>query len=782
MLDSPNFLILCYRIITMRPFHTPTFLLTTLFFLAGFSLFGQTGILKGRITTAGKPVAFATVALPSHRLGTSTDSAGSFFLGNIPAGNHRFVFSAMGFVEVSKTILIAEGENIYPDIILNVQVQKLEDVVVSGTMKEVSKTSSPVPVEVYSKNFFKSNPTPSIFESMQNINGVRPQLNCNVCNTGDIHINGLEGPYTMVMIDGMPIVSGLSTVYGLTGIPQSLIERVEIVKGPASALYGSEAVGGLVNIITKKPMNAPVFAVDVFSTNWLDVNADIGLKFNAGKKAMSLFGVNYFNYQNPVDNNGDGFTDVTLQNRISLFNKWSFDRDHGRVFNLAARYLYEDRWGGQMNWGKEFRGGDSVYGESIYTNRWELFGTYQLPIKEKVLFQFSANGHDQNSVYGNTPFTGKQYIGFGQFTWFKNRGNHDLLLGATYRYTWYDDNTSATERFDSSGTMFNSPSVIQLPGVFVQDEIAINEYNKLLVGLRYDYNSLHGSVLTPRINYKLVSKNKKNTLRVGIGNGYRVANVFTEDHAALTGARQVVFTDKLKPEKSWNGNVNFVKKIYLKSGASIGFDATAFYTYFNNRIIPDYITDPNKIIYGNLDGHAVSKGIGINADIIFLNGLKILAGGTLMDVNFTENGITQRQLLTERFQGVWSVGYNFSSLRLNIDYTGNVYSPMLLPLLGPLDNRAGESPWWSLQNIQVTKLFGQQWEVYGGIKNLLNYTPPANSIARPFDPFDKNVVFDQHGQVVATPDNPNALTFDPTYMFAPNQGIRAYAGIRFTLR
>jgi outer membrane receptor for ferrienterochelin and colicins len=766
----------------MRTFCTPTFLFTAFFFFTGSVIWAQTGTLKGRVTTAGKPVDYATVALPLHRLGAKTDSAGTFLLENIPAGNHRIVISAMGYKEVSKTILITEGENVLPDIAIQVLVQQLEDVVVSGTMKEVSKTSSPVPVEVYSKNFFKSNPTPSIFESMQNINGVRPQLNCNVCNTGDIHINGLEGPYTMVMIDGMPIVSGLSTVYGLTGIPQSLIERVEIVKGPASALYGSEAVGGLVNIITKKPMSAPVFAADVFSTNWLDVNADIGLKFNAGKKAMALFGVNYFNYQNPVDNNGDGFTDVTLQSRISLFNMWSFDREHGRVFSLAARYLYEDRWGGQMNWGKQFRGGDSVYGESIYTNRWEVFGTYQLPVKEKVLLQFSANGHNQNSVYGNTPFLAKQTIGFGQLTWFKSLDRHELLVGAAYRYTWYDDNTPATASFDSSGLGNNLPSVIHLPGLFVQDEFTLNERNKLLAGLRYDYNSLHGSVLTPRLNYKLVSKNRKNTMRIGVGNGYRVANVFTEDHAALTGARQVIFTDKLKPETSWNGNVNFVKKIFLKGGTSIGLDASAFYTYFSNRIIPDYESDPNKIIYGNLDGYAVSKGISLNLDVIFMNGLKILAGGTLMDVNFTENGQTRRQLLTERFQGVWSVGYSFSTIGLSLDYTGNIYSPMLLPLLGPLDNRPGESPWWSLQNIQFTKILGQQWEVYGGIKNLLNYTPPANSIARPFDPFDKDVVFDQHGKVVPTPANPNALTFDPTYMFAPNQGIRGYAGIRYTLR
>jgi outer membrane receptor for ferrienterochelin and colicins len=114
--------------------------------------------------------------------------------------------------------------------------EALEEVVISGTLKPVSRLETPVPVEIYTTTFLKKNPTSNVFEALQNVNGVRPQLNCNICNTGDIHINGLEGPYTMVTIDGMPIVSALSTVYGLSGIPNSLIDRIEIIKGPASSL------------------------------------------------------------------------------------------------------------------------------------------------------------------------------------------------------------------------------------------------------------------------------------------------------------------------------------------------------------------------------------------------------------------------------------------------------------------------------------------------------------------------------------------------------------------
>ena len=654
----------------------------------------------------------------------------------------------------------------------------IDEVVISGTMKAVSKLESPVPVEIYTPHFFNKNPTPSIFEALQNINGVKPQLNCNICNTGDIHINGLEGPYTMVLIDGMPIVSSLGSVYGLSGIPSALIERIEVVKGPASSLYGSEAVGGLINIITKKPKNKNQFSTDITSTTWNEYTIDLGLNMKLSENINTLTGVNYFNYNQPIDNNKDHFTDVTLQNRFSIFQKWNFKRKENRLLSLAGRYLYEDRWGGDLRWNTSYRGGDEIYGESIYTSRAEIFGNYQFPLKEKIFATFSYINHNQDSRYGTTSYIANQKIAFGQLNWDKKIGYHDLLVGSSLRYTYYDDNTPATV-----SEKINAPEKTWLPGIFIQDEILIKEDHKLLLGARYDYHKQHGSIITPRIAYKW-NINDENIIRINAGTGFRVVNLFTEDHASLTGARDVIINNELKPEQSYNLNLNYVKKFYFDNGGIFSFDASAFYTYFTNRIVPDYETNSNQIIYDNINGNAISKGISVNTDFNFVQGLKLMLGVTIMENTISENRIKIQQMLTEKVTGTWTASYTIKVLKLNVDYTGNFYSPMSLPTLGEFDPRKKKSPWWSIQNIQFTYEGLKNVDLYFGVKNLLNWTPNKGNpflIARTNDPFDKNVVFDHQGHPISTPENPYALTFDPTYMYAPNQGIRGFLGIRLKL-
>lgn len=701
-----------------------------------------------------------------------TDADGLFNYEFMNAGTYHFQIENLnGFVNVFE-LNLTKPEELFEFILVDETTDDLlNEIVISGTMKPVLRSESLVPVEVYTPTYFKKNPTPNIFEALQNVNGVKPQVNCSVCNTGDIHINGLEGPYTFVLIDGMPIVSGLSTVYGLSGIPNSLIEKVEIVKGPASSLYGSEAVGGLINIITKNPLYASKYAVDVFGTSWGELNTDVGLSLKVSDNVHWLMGVNYFNYSNPIDKNDDGFTDVTLQDRISIFNKLSFTRKSKKQLALATRYFYEDRWGGQMNFNRKYRGGTDVYGESIYTSRWELLGIYELPFTEKITGQFSITSHDQNSMYGDTPFIAKQNIAFAQLYWDKTYGNHDLLLGTASRYQMYNDNSAATAKANET----------LIPSIFFQDSYELNKQFSLLGGLRYDYHKDHKSIITPRIAFRYESK-KGDILRLNAGTGFRVVNLFTEEHAALSGAREVIVLEDLKPEKSYNVNVNYLKTWMLKENFILQGEAAAWYTYFTNSIIPDYDSNPNQIIYKNLEGFAETKGISFNIDAVYANNLKIMIGATLQNVSKVENNIRTQQMLTEKYSGTWAVSYTFNSLNLTADYTGTVYGPMRLPLVSSLDPRLPQSKTYSLQNIQFTYKGFNKFELYAGIKNLLNWTPNKNNpfiIARSHDPFNKKVQYDSNGTALATAENPYGLVFDPTYIYAPNQGVRTFVGVRY---
>lgn len=720
-------------------------------------------VLTGAVRDAEtrEPLAYASVLVLPSGVGTTTDMSGNFSV-NIPEVRtpSQIIVSFIGYK--TDTITISERQKRYT-VLLSHDVSALHEVVVvSGTMKEVTKMGSPIPVEVYSPALFMKNPTPSIFESLSMVNGVQPQLNCNVCNTGDIHINGMEGPYTMVLLDGMPIVSSLATVYGLAGIPNSLVKRIEIVKGPASTLYGSEAVGGLVNIITKDPNTSPTLNVDFSATHLAEYNADIAAKMKVGK-SDALVGINYFNFNNPMDVNKDNFTDVTQQQRISLFNKYSFQRRDQRQASLALRYVYEDRWGGQLQWNKHLRGSDQVYGESIYTNRYEIVGNYQLPTaREKLVFDYSYNYHLQDSYYGVYKYLADQQVAFGQLRWDKKIGNHDLLAGIPFRYIYYDDNTVGTRQGDSTDTR-NFPMHTYLPGIFIQDEFHVSDRLTVLGGMRYDHHNHHGNILSPRLSFKY-APNKNNTFRLSTGNGFRVVNLFTEDHAALTGARSVIIENELKPEQSWNVNLNYATNVVHTAGY-LGLDASVFYTYFTNKIVGDFFTDPDLIIYDNLDGHAISKGITINTDIAFTNSLKIIAGVTLMDVYQVEvqNGEERKipQLFAPKVSGTYAISYYIDRIGLALDLTGRFNGPMKLPV-GPrdIDPRPDMSPWFTIMNVQASKTFTNGFEVYAGVKNVLDFFP-ENPLLEPENPFGKN--------------------FDTSYNYASIQGAKGFLGVRWTV-
>ena len=256
---------------------------TTIFAQSDANLFGHV------VDETGEHIPFVNLVIKDTRIGTATDITGHYMITNIPPGDHTLVIQHVGHKTKEMQFTIAPRESKEFDITLETISVALEQVVISGSLKEQSLRDSPVRIEVLNAGFLQKTPSNNLMQSIGMINGVQQVTACGVCGTNEIRINGLEGSNTAVLIDGMPIMGALASVYGLNGIPNALIDRVEVIKGASSTLYGSEAIGGIINIITKTAESAPRF---LFNTNWSHLgerSADIGFSPFRGRKFDALF-------------------------------------------------------------------------------------------------------------------------------------------------------------------------------------------------------------------------------------------------------------------------------------------------------------------------------------------------------------------------------------------------------------------------------------------------------------------------------------------------------------
>jgi outer membrane receptor for ferrienterochelin and colicins len=344
---------------------------------------------------------------------------------------------------------------------------------------------------------------------------------------------------------------------------------------------------------------------------------------------------------------------------------------------------------------------------------------------------------------------------------------HDLLAGIAYRQTIYNDNTPATTIGVEPFTQ-DQPQSRPLPGFFVQDEWSMTELHKLLLGYRLDRDRDHGLVHSPRVAYKFAPSGKW-AVRASFGTGYRVVNIFTEDHAALTGARTVVIEGDIMPETSWNGTLNVVRK-WVGEKRFFELDGSIFHTRFGNRILPDYDTDHRFIYYRNLDGYGISQGASLNVGARVGKALRLHAGATYMEVFSVERNERLQQFFAPRWSGVFNASMELGG-GTTLDLTGQSYGPMRLPVQ-PNDHRPEYSPWYTLMNLQLRHRLNDRFEVYGGVKNILDFVP-RDPLMRPFDPFD---------QLADDPvNNPHGHSFDTAYMYAPLQGRRGFLGLRWSL-
>jgi len=480
------------------------------------------------------------------------------------------------------------------------------------------------------------------------------------------------------------------------------------------------------------------------------------------------------------DNNGDGFSDRPFQERLALFSKFTRkDRLGFERGSLVAKIYSEDRNAGTAAFLEDYgahQGSDRIYGESIQTRRAELIGA--LNVTPTIKMEAAMSVHDQDSFYGDTGYLANQRDGFIQATWTPfmpaEWDDHNLLIGGALRAQRYDDASGVTGDYDDAGNLTrNRPDSRVVPGLFVQDDWAVTSAFRALSGIRVDYQPNHGFITSPRLALKW-SASDWTTMRFNVGTGFRVVNLFTEDHSAYTGGRATVILEDLKPERSVS-TTGSVQHIVSSVAYPITLDVDAFWTRFSNKIEPNYDV-AGQVRYQNLSGYYQTRGVAVQAQGGMAGGITYSLGGTWMDVEIVEDGHRSAHEFSPSFQGTATLGWT-APAGLRVDYTARVVGPMRLPKYDEA-TRAGylaatgstlrrDSPTYSVHNLQVNRDFeradGQLIQVYAALENLFGYKQSSPLVGY----YDGNPGF--------------AESFDTAYVYGPIEGRHFGIGIRAIL-
>lgn len=750
-------------------------LLTVIFLLLGELMFAQT--VRGKLLDGRSPIPFASVGIVGSNYGTSSSFDGDFELRDLPKGKHQLFVSCIGYKTDTIELHVEEEDVHLGELQIEPSSLGLDEVVISGTMRPVYLKNSPVRVEVVTaKHLQKSLAPTNLMESLGLVNGVQEVVACGVCYTNTISINGLPGNYTAILIDGSPLYGNLASVYGLNGIPTQILDRYEVMKGPNSTLYGSEAMAGVINIITKDPSKQPTFSADLMLTSHMESFGNLAFAGKSGKWSH-FSGINY-GYINDFDDlNEDGFGDMINMDRVGLFSKWAYEMKGGKQFVMNVKGFYEDRRNGVQEYlsdraYRQLRGNDSIYGESILTRRLEVFGHYDLPVKKNMRIDFSCSKHLQDSYYGSDDYVADQDVAFSRFTWDQRLGNHQLISGLSFRYQFYNDNTIATQRIEN-GQLVDQADPQFIPGLFMQDEWTINDRWTLLSGMRLDHYQEHGFIPSPRLSVKMKT-DKWTTWRMNMGTGFKVVNLFAEDHAFVTGQREVVIAEELKPEQSVSLNLSMNRTLNI-GNSSASLDLSGYYTHFTNKILPDY-SQPAKIVYANGRGQTISRGLSFNISQDFGIPLSYQLGLNVQEAYEQEGQSKDPIEFSNQWSSVLSINYRIKKHEIILAATSRLTGPMHLPEVYDFlpDGSIATNPRpeisepFVLQNVQLTKkILKAKMEAYIGVANLFNFTPEYSPLVGFNDPNARPGFSD---------------SFDTAYAYAPFHGRELYIGVRWNYK
>ena len=530
------------------------------------------GFISGHVIEKGteEDIPFANIFIVETKQGTTSNEAGHFEFKNMRPGKYTLRVSAMGYQTMSKEITVSKDYAAVVHFELIDESLKIEELVVSANRNEVSRKEAPVVVNVAGPKLIETVNSVDLAKTLNYLPGLRVENNCQNCGFPQVRINGLEGPYSQILINSRPVVSALSGVYGLEQIPVNMIERVEVVRGGGSALFGANAVGGTINIITKDPINNS-FQV---STNLSNMNGDAWEQYMGANTSLvskdNSYGIAiYESYRNrnAYDHDGDGFSEIGQLN-MNTFGLRTYYRptNSGRI-NLEYHTTNETRRGGNKFDLQPHEADITEQTKHIINSGGISYDQFWNDYKHKLSLYGSVQHIDRNSYYG-AQRDPNAYGKTDDITWVTGAtytGNMDNCFFAPAAFTGgleYQQN-----RLHDIMTGYNRDmrQDVRIASMFVQNEWNMKLFS-LLVGARMDkHNLIENPILSPRVNF-LFKPNDNLQARLTYSTGFRAPQAYDEDlHVTAVGGEgvQIRLADGLKEERSnsFSGSIDYTTQL-----------------------------------------------------------------------------------------------------------------------------------------------------------------------------------------------------------------------------
>lgn len=752
-------------------------------------------MLFGDVRSDGEHIPFATITIEGTTIATAADATGHFKMANLPVGKQTVVISAVGYKKFRKEVELKANESITLFAELEPDNIGIEQVVVSADRNEKSRKETSSIVNTINPKLFQRTQNVTLSEGLNFSPGLRMENNCQNCGFSQVRMNGLEGPYSQILINSRPVFSGLAGVYGLELIPANMIERVEIIRGGGSTMYGSNAIAGTINLITKDPISNIFSASVQQSYNGIgenyDASGDYNINLNGSlvsddyKTGLSLFG--FHRKRDPFDANGDDYSELSsidnvtvggqLYQRVGQRGKLSLDYFHinesrrgGNKFDLPlheadiAESVDHQINSAALNFDLLMREHDklSVFASGQTINRNSYYGAEQ---------DLSAYGETNDLTYS----IGAQYSRHLDRLLFSPA---DIIAGletngsnlTDTKLGYYDP-----EKDSHTDNTLIADQKISTQAAFLQSEWKMD---KLIfsAGLRFDHYNISnkiqsgedvsGNVLSPRISL-LYDFADNIQFRTGYARGFRAPQIFDEDlHIETSGSRQVLHqnADDLKQESSnsFTASLDFSN---FNGGWQYQFLIEGFFTQLIDPFANEF-GEPNAngvVVYTRVNAEEGAKVMGLNLEMNASpsNYFQVQSGFTFQKSQYEEPqefGET-RFFRTPNTYGYISLNYNPLPL-FNMAVTGNYTGPMLVPYFGPrLENPEEgqlnksdsffETGIKLTYDIKITETVRVQ--LNGGVKNL-------------FDSFQD--------------DFETGIDRDPAYIYGPLSPRTIYFGLK----